>query len=95
MCDVLFVMKKSELAAHFIHALGPELVGVVEESMKKVGGPGGKMTVESKVVIRAIQLLEMLLERTPEDKSKKVLGTQAYYVCVCVCARVFVCVHGG
>ena len=69
-CDVLFVMKRKELASHFIHALGPELVGIVEESMKKTG-PGGRKTVEAKVVIRAIQLLEILLERTPEDKSKK------------------------
>ena len=80
-CDVLFVMKKRELAAHFIHALGPELVGLVEESMEKVG-PGGRKTIEAKVVIRAIQLLELLLERTPEDKSKK---EKAWYTGLHVC----------
>lgn len=68
-CDVLFIMKKRELAAHFIHVLGPELVGVVEESMKR-GVPDARRIIEARVVIRAIQLLEALLERTPDDKSK-------------------------
>ena len=54
----LFQTSHWEARNRFIHALGPEVVKVVE-------GEG-----ESVVVVEAIQVLETLLELTPEAHSK-------------------------
>lgn len=47
-------------AAHFIHALGPEVVRLVE------GGVRGEATV----VVEATQVLEGLLDLAPEESSE-------------------------
>ena len=52
-------------SAHFIHALGPEVVRVVEESVRS----------ESAVVIEATQVLEGLLDLAPEENSASLVFT--------------------
>lgn len=52
-------MKESVTSTHFIHALGPEVVRVVEGEVKDAG-----------VVVEATQVLETLLDLTPEQSSE-------------------------
>lgn len=51
----------SSANVHFIHRLGPEVVKLVEER-----GREGQL----EVVLEATQVLELLLEATPESKSR-------------------------
>lgn len=59
MCKSLFAMKESVTSTHFIHTLGPEVVRVVEGEVRDAG-----------VVVEATQVLETLLDLTPEQSSK-------------------------
>ena len=52
-------MKESVTSTHFIHALGPEVVRVVEGEVRDAG-----------VVVEATQVLETLLDLTPEQSSE-------------------------
>lgn len=52
----------STSSVHFIHRLGPVVVGMVEGG----GGREGKL----EVMVEASQVLEGLLEATPQDKSE-------------------------
>lgn len=52
-------MKDSVASTHFIHTLGPEIVRVVEGEVRDAG-----------VVVEATQVLETLLDLTPEQSSK-------------------------
>ena len=60
-CKSLFLKQDpSEMNIHFIHALGPEVVRVVEECTSGC---------EPSVVVEATNVLDALLDGTPETKS--------------------------
>ncbi len=67
-CKLLFLGSKSNLSVHFIHALGPEVVRLVED------GLSGREKIEVGVVIEATKILESLLDQTPDDQSKLFLS---------------------
>ena len=70
-CRLLFARQPAEgTSAHFIHALGPEVVRVVE------GGVRG----EAAVVVEATQVLEGLLDLAPEESSESGICTSSITV---------------
>ena len=62
-CKLIFLSQENELSVHFIHALGPEVVRLVEEGVRGEEG-------DSVVIVEATQVLEGLLDATPEEKSE-------------------------
>ena len=65
MAKSLFQYHEKEIRNPFIQALGPEVVRLIEKKAEPVT-----------TVIEALQVLEMVLELTPEVHSKCVCGTQ-------------------
>lgn len=59
----MFQIGSEEVRNPFLHALGPEVVRIAEGETQPVT-----------VVIEALQVLEMLLELTPEAHSKRQPG---------------------
>lgn len=76
-CKSLFQRQdSSEVNVHFIHALGPEIVRLMEAcapGSTGTGGGGGGARPDSAVVIEASQVLETLLAITAEAHSELVV----------------------
>ena len=70
-CKSLFQKQDpSEVNVHFIHALGPEIVRLVESNGTNSTGNGQRAPTEPPVVIEASQVLETLLSLTAETNSE-------------------------
>ena len=68
-CESLFKScKQNDLANHFIHRLGPLVVGVVEATAKN------EAAFDTAVVTRACLVLEGLLDLVDEGQSKFCCG---------------------
>ena len=66
---------------HFIHALGPEIVRLVESSGTSRGN-GRRVPPEPPVIIEASQVLETLLSLTAEANSESVICSAVIALCV-------------
>jgi hypothetical protein len=81
-CKSLFQKQDpSEVNIHFIHALGPEIVRLVESSGTSRGN-GRRAPAEPPVVIEASQVLETLLSLTAEANSESVICSAVIVLCV-------------
>ena len=62
-CETLFICTKTDLAVNCIHSLAPDVIVIIQKWIKKA-------PVDSNIVIRATQVVEVLLKQTPDIKSK-------------------------
>ena len=81
-CKSLFQKQDpSEVNVHFIHALGPEIVRLVENSGTSTGNRWGA-PAEPPVIIEASQVLETLLSLTAEANSEFVMQCRNCPLCM-------------
>ena len=67
---------------HFIHALGPEIVRLVESSGTSRDNGRRRAPPEPPVIIEASQVLETLLSLTAEANSESVICSAVIALCV-------------